>query len=207
MALLSNEEGEYLVRLARRSIEYWFEKGEYFEDKQAPSKLKEKRGVFVTLNRYPSMELRGCIGFPYPVYPLVDAVARAAIAAAFEDPRFPPLSRGELSEVVVEVSALTFPERIFASSAEEYAERVVVGRDGIIVSYHGRSGLLLPQVAVEQGWDSMEFLRHCCFKAFLPASVLDDPDVEVYKFQAEVFAEERPGGAVRRVELTTRMHR
>ncbi len=199
--MLSEEDGEYLVKLARRAIEYWLGERRYLEVKQAPSRLREKRGVFVTLNKYPAMELRGCIGFPYPIYPLIDAVTRAAVAAAFEDPRFPPLSREELSEVVVEVSVLTFPSRIFASSAEEYAERVVVGRDGVIVSYHGRSGLLLPQVAVEQGWDSMEFLRHCCYKALLPETILDSPDVEVYTFQAEIFAEEEPGGVVKRVEL------
>jgi len=199
---ITDEEGAFLVKLARRAV------AEYFSSKRVmdppldtPRKLYEKRGVFVTIETHPSRELRGCIGFPEPVYPLVEATIRASLASAFEDPRFPPLDRSELNRVVFEVSVLTPPQLIKASKPIEYPSKIKVGVDGLIVERGLFRGLLLPQVAVEYGWDEEEFLTQCCLKALLPPDAWLDPNTKVYKFQAEVFEEEAPEGPVKRRKL------
>lgn len=195
---LSLEEGAFLVRIARATITSFLTIKRVPEIRPPYPKLEEKSGAFVTLNTYPEGELRGCIGFPEPIYPLYRAVMRAALAAAFEDPRFPPLAEEELGRVVVEVSVLTPPERIDSISErrEELPRLVEVGRHGLIVRRGPYSGLLLPQVAVEYSWDSTEFLDHTCLKAGLrPRCWLAD-GTEVYRFSAIVFAEESPNGRV-----------
>ncbi len=162
----------------------------------APPEAEELRGVFVTLVRYPSRELRGCIGYPLPVLPLAEALRGAAIASAHEDPRFPGLRPEELDRIAVEVSILTPPERIAASDPAARLASVEVGRDGLIVRRGGASGLLLPQVAPEQGWQAAEFLDATCEKAGLAAGAWRQPTTVVERFQADVFAETEPNGSV-----------
>lgn len=199
---LTLDEGVYLIRLARRTIE-----ANYTKEKviivDAPPKTREVCGVFVTLNSLKSGEeqLRGCIGYPYPIKPLVEAVKDVAYAAAFEDPRFPRLDKRELGGIVVEVSILTPPEAIRAVKPEQYPSMVRVGVDGLIVKRGGRSGLLLPQVATEWNWDSEEFLSQCCVKAGLPPDAWLIPGTEVSRFQAIIFAELTPRGEVERKEI------
>lgn len=160
----------------------------------------ELRGVFVTINRAePGAErLRGCIGFPYPVKPLGAAISEAAVAAATEDPRFPPLSNSELAGVVVEVSILTPPRPLAAVTPRDLPSKVRIGIDGLIVSRFGMSGLLLPQVANEFGMDQTEFLSQACMKAGLPPDSWLDRETKVQTFQAEVFAEKEPRGMIER---------
>jgi len=165
--------------------------------------LREPRGVFVTLEEHPSGRLRGCIGYPLPVFPLGIALVRAADAAAREDPRFPPVRPAELDRLTVEVSVLTVPEPILGPP-EDRPHAVVVGRDGLIVETSFDSGLLLPQVAVEQGWDAEAFLAGTCEKAGAPPSAWRRASTKVRKFQAEVFREQRPRGPVVAVPLTPR---
>ena len=200
---LSLEEGVYLVRLARRAIEAALGSGEGVTIDDAPEKLSELCGVFVTLNKVEgaSHSLRGCIGFPYPVKPLVEAVVDSAQSAALRDPRFPPVSLGEMDSVVVEVSVLTPPEKIVVEEPLEYPGMIDVGRDGLIVSRGSNQGLLLPQVPVEWGWEAEEFLTQTCLKAWLPPDAWLLPGTEVSKFQAIIFSEEGPRGRVNRVEL------
>ncbi len=199
---LTLDEGTYLVRLARKAIEGSFSQAK-ININDAPEKTREVCGVFVTINRLKGEEkdLRGCIGYPYPIKPLVEAVSDVAYAAAFEDPRFPKLSRKELDEIIVEVSVLTPPESIKVDKPERYPSMVRVGVDGLIVKRGGRSGLLLPQVATEWGWDSEEFLCQCCVKAGLSPDSWLLTGTEVFRFQAIIFAEEAPGGAVKREEI------
>jgi len=187
--LLKKEEGEELLRAAREAI------GHYIEFKEEPSILKgvdldkypEPRGVFVTLKM--GGQLRGCIGFPLPMYPLGKAVVKAAIAAAMDDPRFPPLSEEEFKEVEVELSVLTVPEKIEVSEPSEYLEKIKVGRDGLILKYGGYTGLLLPQVPGEQGWDVEAYLEGICMKAGLAPGAWRDDGVEIEAFQAQIFEE------------------
>lgn len=200
---LSPEEGTYLVGLARGAIEAALGSGKDVTTTDAPVKLMELCGVFVTLNKVEGAphNLRGCIGFPYPVKPLVEAVADSAVSAALRDPRFAPVSSGEMGSIVVEVSVLTPPEIIVVEKPIQYPGMVEVGRDGLIVSRGSNRGLLLPQVPVDWGWDAEEFLTQTCLKAWLPPDAWLLPGTEVSKFQAIIFSEEEPRGDVRRVEL------
>ena len=156
--------------------------------------LRERRGAFVTLSKL-SGELRGCIGMPFPVRPLWEAVVESAVGAASRDPRFPKVLAAELGELLVEVSALTRPELI-RSKPIDLPQHVRVGTDGLIVSAPGTSGLLLPQVADEMKLGAPEFLSLTCEKAGLFSDAWLTGKVEVQRFQAEVFAESSPRGPV-----------
>ncbi len=194
--MLSERDGKYLVALARRAITSYLKQGERISPRDATPNLLEKRGVFVTLETMPNRELRGCIGYPYPVYPLASAVIDAAISAATEDPRFPPLESEELEKLVIEVSVLTLPERIICKDPREIVKEVKVGRDGLTIESRSCSGLLLPQVPVEQEWGAEEFLAQICWKAGLPPDEWLSETAKVCRFQAQVFCERKPGGVV-----------
>ena len=140
------KQGEILVKLARTSVEKFFEKGKVEIEKIEQEELKEKRGVFVTIETYPENELRGCIGFPLPSLPLFEAVQKAAVSSAFEDYRFEPLRKEELKKVVFEVSVLTKPRLIKIKSPEEYLKKIEEGKDGLILEHGSFSSLYLPQV-------------------------------------------------------------
>ncbi|RJS83409.1 TIGR00296 family protein [Candidatus Bathyarchaeota archaeon] len=196
---LSLEEGRLLVWLARRAAEEYVRSGRRIEaPADVPEKFREKCGVFVTINKESGGRrvLRGCIGFPYPMYPLVEAVIEASINSATEDPRFPPVSPEELDEIVFEVSVLTPPQRVEVEKVTEYPRKIKVGRDGLIVRRGPYSGLLLPQVPVEWNWDEEEFLCQCCLKAGLSPDCWLMEDTQVYTFQAIIFEEESPRGEV-----------
>jgi len=170
----------------------------------APKVTETRCGVFVTLNKLEGSghTLRGCIGYPYPIKDLLTAVKESAVNAAFEDPRFPPVSRDEVDSILIEVSVLTPPETIKVDHPIDMPGEVVVGRDGLIISRGYRRGLLLPQVAVEWGWDSEEFLAQCCFKAGLPPDSWLLDGTEVQRFQAIIYSEDSPRGRVSRHELS-----
>lgn len=194
--------GAELVRLARRSIEVALEGGDPERLLDTVRRSGLRRGVFVTLYEHPSMELRGCIGFPRAIDELEVLTVRAALAAAFEDPRFEPVRDvEEMGRVVLEVSVLTEPELIAVPDRRLLPREIEVGRHGLIIELGERSGLLLPQVPVEYGWDAEEFLVNLCFKAGLGPTEWLNPRARVYRFEAEVFAEEVPRGPVRRVQL------
>ena len=196
---LTLSEGTYLVKLARRTIEARFSMVKV-NLSDAPQKTREICGVFVTLNSFRDGEkkLRGCIGYPYPIKPLAEAVNEMAEAAAFEDPRFPQLTKKELCEIVIEVSILTPPETIKVEKPEQYPSCVIIGEHGLITKRGGRSGLLLPQVATEWRWDSEEFLSQCCIKAGLTPDSWLIPGTQISRFKAIIFAEKIPGGEVAR---------
>jgi uncharacterized protein (TIGR00296 family) len=198
---LTLEEGTQLVHLARQAITHYLEKHEFIKPPEGISEeLLRRSGAFVTLNSTkPVHELRGCIGFPYPEQPLLDAVIRGAVYAATEDPRFEPLSMQELKEsVAIEVTVLTPPRAIRAPDRKALPNLIEIGRHGLIVQGKGTSGLLLPQVATEWKWDASEFLMNCCLKAGLPPDSWLLSDVEVKVFEGEIFEETEPQGEVRR---------
>jgi len=201
---LSDDEGAFLVRLARRAVEENLKSGRIISPpKDTPSKLMERCGVFVTLNSIKGgvKELRGCIGFPYPTYPLARATIEAAIDAATKDPRFYPVSLNELNHIVFEVSVLTPPEIVEVDDPREYPSKIKVGVDGLIVERGYHRGLLLPQVPVEWGWNEEEFLCQCCIKAGLPPDHWLLKGTKIYKFQAIIFEEEHPKGSIVRKHL------
>lgn len=196
MAAISLEDGTYLVSLARRAISEYFKTGKKIMPDKTGGVLSEKRGVFVTLETYPARELRGCIGYPMPIKELALSVVDCALAAAFEDPRFPQLEKEELEKLVVEVSVLSVPERIKVKNPQELVKKIKVGRDGLIIDYGYSSGLLLPQVPIEWNWDEKEFLCQVCQKAGLPQDMWLSPSASISKFEAQIFFEDRPAGKV-----------
>ncbi len=202
---LSDEDGKFLISLARKTVQEYLETGKAITPPEnTPKKLFENCGVFVTINtlKRGKPELRGCIGYPYPTNPLVEAVIDAAINAATQDPRFYPLQMGELDRVVFEVSVLTPPEPVQVSKPDEYTKKIKVGQDGLIVEKGFCKGLLLPQVPVEWGWGEEEFLCQCCVKAGLPPDSWLTKGTKIYKFTAIVFEEEAPKGEVKRKSLS-----
>jgi len=138
-------------------------------------------GVFVTLKR--DQRLRGCIGRIVGGGPLPQSVAELARSAAREDPRFPPLRAEELGDLHIEVTVLSPMELI------DGPDQIEVGRHGLMIEQGFQRGLLLPQVAVEQGWDTMTFLEHTCIKAGLPADAWKQ-GAKLSRFEAIFFEEE-----------------
>ena len=186
-------EGERAVKLARRSVENWV------RDRQKPEPenegiFSEDRGVFVSIHTHPDRSLRGCIGFPEPIMPLGKALVNAAVSAC-HDPRFHSLTREELKSIIIEVSVLTKPEPI-KGKPKERRYKIMIGRDGLMVRRRPFSGLLLPQVATEQGFSPEQFLCQCCRKAGLNSNEWLSGECEVMTFQAEIFSEESPNGSV-----------
>jgi uncharacterized protein (TIGR00296 family) len=198
--MVSDLEGELAVRLARAAIERTLDPASASAGRSSgeplPRLFRELRGVFVTLKQHPTGELRGCVGFPLPVLALAEAVRDAAVAAAVEDPRFPPVVPEEMPGLSVEVSVLSLPRALPSGPPDARIAAIRPGRDGLIVDGFGRRGLLLPQVAREQGWGAQEFLEGTCQKAGLALDAWRDERVRVRRFEAEVFGEDRPNGPV-----------
>lgn len=187
MELLTSHEGELLVRIARSAVDWAVAKTPKPKIHHFPV-LEEKRGVFVTLTK--GGALRGCIGFPYPVMPLGDAIVHAAGAAALEDFRFPPVKKEELDTIHIEITVLTVPV-VVESDPEQRPENVVVGKHGLIIRGRGTSGLLLPQVATDYGWDATAFLDNTCTKAGLSAKCWKSESIELLTFEGQIFSEQR----------------
>ena len=193
--MISVIEGAELVRLARIAVEKYLQESVMIKSEKNTS---AKAGVFVTLNYISTRRkeyLRWCIGFTLPEKPLYQGVIEAAVAAATEDPRFPPLDRQELDNIIFEVSVLTPPQEIRADPSD-YGKEIEIGRDGLILQWRFGSGLLLPQVPIELKWDIEEYLANICYKAGAPPDVWLDPTSKLYKFQAAVFKEAEPKGKI-----------
>ena len=196
---MKESEGELAVKIARKAIEAEA-KDEEPGKIDAPGGFREKRGVFVTLHTFPDLALRGCIGYPEPVFSLAKALIKAAQGAC-HDPRFPYLRASELDSIIVEVSVLTVPEEIKLEDRKKMPSCIEIGKDGLIVEQGPYRGLLLPQVAPEWNWDPETFLAQTCAKACIPPDMWLDKRTKVYKFQAEIFSEETPGGKISRKNL------
>lgn len=196
---LSQDEGVFLVQLARKAVVEYLKTRKHIKiPENTLEKLLKPCGVFVTINTFENgeKELRGCIGYPYPTAPLVEAVVDSAINAATQDPRFPSLSLSELDHVVFEVSVLTPPEEVKVKNPKEYIDKVKVGQDGLIVENGFCKGLLLPQVPVEWKWDEETFLCQCCIKAGLSPDSWLVKGTRVYKFSSIIAEELAPKGDV-----------
>jgi uncharacterized protein len=181
MTPLSATERVALLGIARAAILAHLE-GKPLPAPQAAGALAEVRGAFVTL--YSKGELRGCVGTFQPSESLARTVARMAVTAACEDPRFPPVEPAEVPDLDLSISALGPRQPLPDPRA------VKVGVDGLLIKRGWHRGALLPKVAVEHGWDAEEFLKHVCLKAGLPARAWQEPDTELEVFQAEEFGEE-----------------
>lgn len=178
---LNDEEKKYLLQLARRTIQTFLNenvksKADYFSDT-----LRTETGVFVTLHL--NKNLRGCIGYVQGYKPLQDAVIDMAISAAYNDPRFRPLTKKEVDLIEIEISVLSPLLKV-----QDISE-IIVGRDGLLIRQIPYEGLLLPQVATEHAWDLQTFLEQTCYKAGLHPQAWKDEDSEIYRFSAIIFSE------------------
>jgi AmmeMemoRadiSam system protein A len=177
---LREEEVRLLLRVARAAITARLE-GRSSPPPRGPLRLLRRQGAFVSLHR--EGDLRGCIGLISPQETLLETVAYCAVAAAFGDPRFPPLERSELNALAIEISVLSPPYPV------DDIKRLVAGRHGLIVTLGKRRGLLLPQVATQHGWDVATVLQETCRKAGLPIDAWERGGI-VEAFEAQVFSEE-----------------
>ncbi len=174
----SPQERQYLLKLAHDAIEAALQ-GREVELGSPSERLLEKRGAFTSLHLHG--KLRGCVGYVFAVRPLVRTVAETAVAAAFNDTRFLPVTEEEARELDVEISVLSPLQPIAPEDVE-------VGRHGLVITLGARRGLLLPQVPVEYGWDRETFLAETCHKAGLPPDAWQH-GATVEAFTAEVFSE------------------
>jgi AmmeMemoRadiSam system protein B/AmmeMemoRadiSam system protein A len=175
---LSTEVKKELLQLAGSAINHFIKEKKVVDYRAQSTDLLTRKGAFVTLKKKGS--LRGCIGFIEPVFPLYETVIRAAIYAACQDQRFPPVTADELKDLEIEISVLTVPERIRDPLLIE------VGKHGLIISKGDRKGILLPQVPVENNWSREEFLERACLKAGLPRDAWTS-GAEIYIFEAIIF--------------------
>jgi AmmeMemoRadiSam system protein A len=180
---LTEQDGIELLALARETVRHKLLGGESPKQKADNERLLRRCGAFVTITS--RGDLRGCIGYTEGVKPLVETIQDCAIQAGFHDHRFEPLAPEEYPHIAFEISVLT-PLEPVADSSE-----VVVGKHGLLISARGRSGLLLPQVATEQRWERETFLSHTCLKAGLPWDEWKNPRAEIFRFEAQIFSEEK----------------
>ncbi|MCM8826488.1 MAG: AmmeMemoRadiSam system protein B [Candidatus Omnitrophica bacterium] len=178
---LTKEEKLTLLNIVRNTLENYLEKKEIPEFKVDSQRLLEKRGAFVTLKKHG--QLRGCIGRTVADTALYKVVSMVAIDSAVNDPRFPPVTSREMKDIEIEISILTPFERV------KSLDEIKVGEHGLLIQKGFYSGLLLPQVPLEYGWDKKTYLEHLCLKAGLPTDAYKDRDTTIYKFSAEVFSE------------------
>ncbi|MBU2547756.1 MAG: AmmeMemoRadiSam system protein B [Proteobacteria bacterium] len=185
---LGPAEKAQLLGLARRALDCAFDGRDFTFPKGLSPALNSLGGAFVTIKMKDG--LRGCIGHLAANHPVSEVVPYMAVSAAFRDPRFSPLTRSEYREgVSLEISVLTPFELV------DRVEDIQVGRDGLMIAQGERQGLLLPQVAVENGWDREKFLDQTCVKAGLPAGTWRQANVDLYRFSAQVFGEDEKAGA------------
>jgi AmmeMemoRadiSam system protein A len=178
---LTDKEKTTLLDIAKSAIEAKINHREMPEIKIDSETLKSKRGAFVTLKK--QGHLRGCIGYLKAYKPLWETVQEMAVAAAFHDPRFPSLKKDEVKNLTFEISVLSSFKRI------KDIHEIEVGKHGLYMVNGFRSGLLLPQVAIEYGWDRETFLKETCYKAGLPLDAWMDESTEIYIFSADYFGD------------------
>ena len=194
--------GEKLVKLARKAVEKYLNESVVINADNSYG-VSQKAGVFVTLNYLSNNKeyLRGCVGFPLAEKTLHQSVIEAAIAAATQDPRFEPIDKKDIENIIFEVSVLSPPEKIEVQNPKDYKNHIKIGRDGLILKCKYGSGLLLPQVPVELNWDIDEYLANICYKAGAPPDAWLLPESQLYKFGAIIYREFEPNGNVKKVDL------
>ncbi len=195
--MYSLAQGEKLVKAARLAIEMRIASPHFsrYMLSDYTKGFNEKYGIFVTLEHYPTRTLRGCIGFLYGTSEIGKLVVDAAVAAAFEDPRFVPISAKEIGELTVEVSILSGQEAL-GKSAQSRKRNLKIGTHGLIIEYGHYRGLLLPNVATEQHFTKEKFLECVCEKAGIPRTYWMQPNVSLYSFESQIFREEAPNGKI-----------
>jgi AmmeMemoRadiSam system protein A len=178
---LTAKEKSALLGIARSAIETYVRSGKNYVEPREEKALNVRSGCFVTIKQ--GGRLRGCIGNFQSDLPLFKEVAQMAVASATKDPRFYPMKEDDLGSFSLEISVLSPLKKV------EAAEEIEVGRHGIYLEKGYCRGVLLPQVAVEYGWDRETFLKQTCLKAGLPTEAWKSEDTEIYIFSAQIFGE------------------
>jgi len=179
--MLNNSDKDALLKFARLTLEARLKKTKAPAPSALSDEMLSQKGAFVSLHR--NNELRGCIGQIYPDQELYRIVQHCVLSAALEDGRFSPVTLEELGDLEIEISVLSPLQRI------QSIEEIKVGLHGLYMVQGPYRGLLLPQVATENGWDRFEFLEHTCLKSGLPRLAWQDPKTVIYVFEAEIFSE------------------
>lgn len=180
--MLNQKEKDILIQIARKNLESFFQKKKVSYGEGFSKNLQEHKGAFVTLRKF--NRLRGCMGNIISDIPLYQNVGYLVLEAAFSDPRFPPLKKAELPKTKIEISVLSRPQKV------ESWQEIKLGKHGVIVRQEEKSGVFLPQVAIETNWNLETFLSVLCQeKAGLPSDAWQDKKTDIYIFETEVFAE------------------
>jgi uncharacterized protein (TIGR00296 family) len=197
LAVVSKDEGSVLVKAARASIELSIKSPKFKKDmvKDTIAHMKQFNSFQLRLIHQPTGTVRGSY-ISTEVKPLTHAIIDAAISASAEQSK--PISIGELGETVVELHMLTPPLRI-SGSAEARKKSITLGKDGVIVKYGDRFSIMMPYEARSKQWEKEAFLQEACIRAGLPKNHWMQPNVDVYKFETQVFAEKEPDGSVQEV--------
>ncbi|MHB8566583.1 MAG: TIGR00296 family protein [Nitrososphaerales archaeon] len=199
LRIFTDSDGQLLIGSSRESISTFLGTGKLRIPQRIAEdvRFEEKIGCFVTLRENDHEKtLRGCVGFPQPVLKLFRALPEASIAAATQDPRFPRLQLGELEKVLIEISILSEPRLVSVKSQKELPNEIRIGTDGLMMKWDFGSGLLLPQVATEFGWNAEEFLCNLSVKTGAPPDQWLVPGTQIFRFQAMIFSEDAPNGKV-----------
>lgn len=179
--MLTEQESTILLEIAREAITCRARGENYRPDPREEKALNRRSGCFVTIKH--QGRLRGCIGNFQSRQPLYREVAEMATASASQDPRFAPLQETELADVSLEITVLSPLEKV------DTVERIDIGTHGVYIEKGFHRGVLLPQVAVEHGWDRTTFLEQTCIKAGLSADAWQLPDAEIYIFSGLIISE------------------
>lgn len=178
---LTNEEKRTLLKVARSAIASALTGKTLPLLKFQSEALNRRSGVFVTLRI--GEDLRGCIGYVEPLFPLAIATQEVAVKAAMEDPRFMPVTHLEVNKIIIEISVLS------PLSDLQDIEKIEIGTHGLVIDAGYRRGLLLPQVAMEYNWDRKQFLNHTALKAGLPSDAWQRKEIKLFTFTVENFDE------------------
>jgi len=184
--MFSVDEKQFILNLARESIEYYFDNHKLLKiiPSQVPEKLQAKQACFITLTI--NNNLRGCVGHTEPIQSLYLDVVENAVSAAFDDSRFSPLNKEEFDKVKIEVSILSTPTELIFSSPEELLKKLRAGIDGVIIQNGNNSATYLPQVW-ETFPDKIDFLNSLCEKAGLSADAWKKNSIKVWVYTVEMF--------------------
>ncbi|MDE1851733.1 MAG: TIGR00296 family protein [Candidatus Micrarchaeota archaeon] len=201
MEAYSIKQGEELVKAARHAIELCATTPKFDERiiEKSIEGFKESKGIFITIEHYPTRAVRGSIGITNPIAPVSKSLVEAAVSAAIDDPGYVPVSHQELDDITVGVSVLSKPERIRGKTQDSIKRQVKVGRDGLIIKYGYHEGVLLPIVPIEQRWNKEQFLDNLCASANLPLHVWKTQDAVLYRFTAQLFRELSPRGPIEEI--------
>ena len=183
---MTPEDGKILLKIARESVEEHIRGIRKPEVRSIDTSVRQNAGVFVTLKIHGN--LRGCIGFVEAIYPLYIGVQKAAVYAATDDPRFPPVSKDEVGILEYEVTVLSDTEEIRTGKDVDLNALIVRGVHGLEISRGIRRGLLLPQVMEELNLSPLQFLDETCFKAGMTGRCWEEPGTRVYRFMGKVFS-------------------